>query len=106
MLALRSARLAQEAEGAGGRLVDFAHCRWLPWRDKAYRTVIPSSATKTMGASTDKISHHTSMRPPWLAARNYETKSGHVPPTSLSQGALSAALSTSLAAWRYSQQCT
>src|SRR6516164_3962296 len=40
-----------------------AHCRWLPCRDRAYRTVVPSSATKTTGASTDKISHHTSITP-------------------------------------------
>jgi hypothetical protein len=42
----------------------FTHCRWLLCRDRAYRTVVPSSATTTTGASTDKTSHHTSMRPP------------------------------------------
>ena len=49
-----------------------AHCRWLPCRDRAYRTVVPSSARTTTGASTDKISHHTSTRPPKLAAANYD----------------------------------
>jgi hypothetical protein len=51
---------------------DIAHCRWLPCRDRAYRTVVPSSARTTTGASTDKISHHTSTRPPKLAAANYD----------------------------------
>jgi len=52
--------------GASGRLttVDFAHCRRLPCRDRAYRSIVPSSATRTAGPSTDKISHHTSMRAP------------------------------------------
>ena len=36
--------------------------------------------------------------PPWLVARNYDPKSDHVSPSSLSQGAFSVALSTGLAA--------
>jgi len=77
--------------GASGRLttVDCAHCRWLPCRDRAYRTVVPSGATKTTGASTDKISHHTSSAP---IVRCTELLS-----KSLSEGALSGPLSTSFA---------
>ena len=65
--------------------MDFAQCRWLPCRDRAYRTVVPSSATKTTGASAYKIAHNTSMRSPQLAALNYGPKSSYVPPISLSQ---------------------
>jgi hypothetical protein len=43
-------------------LVDFCHCGRRGTRDRACRTISPSSATQTTGASTDKISHHTSMR--------------------------------------------
>ena len=57
---------------AGGRerqsrlsgLVDFCHCGRRGARDRAYRTISPSSDRQTTGASTDKISHPTSMRSP------------------------------------------
>jgi hypothetical protein len=46
----------------------FCHSGRLGARDRAYRTISPSSVTKTTGASTEKISRHTSMRSPhsWL----------------------------------------
>jgi hypothetical protein len=42
--------------------VDFYHCGRRGARDRAYRTISPSSDTQTTGASTDKISHPRSMR--------------------------------------------
>ena len=44
--------------------VDFCHCGRRRARDRAYRAISPSSATQTTGASTNKISHPTSMRSP------------------------------------------
>ena len=41
----------------------FFHCG-RPGRDRTYRTISASSVTKTLGASTNKISRHTSMRSP------------------------------------------
>jgi hypothetical protein len=46
--------------------VDFCHCGLRGARDRAYRTISPNSAKQTNGASTDKISHPTSMRSPKL----------------------------------------
>ena len=42
--------------------MDFYHCGRRGARDRAYRTISPSSDTQTTGASTDKISHPRSMR--------------------------------------------
>jgi hypothetical protein len=40
------------------------HCGRREARDRTYRTISPSSAAQTTGASKDKISHPTSMRSP------------------------------------------
>src|SRR5215472_15180022 len=59
-----SASRGRERQSRLSGLVDFSHCGRRGTRDRAYRTISPSSATQTTGASTDKISHPTSMRSP------------------------------------------
>src|SRR6516165_2543545 len=46
--------------------LDFCHCGRRGARDRAYRTISPSSDTQITGASTDKISHPTNMHSPKL----------------------------------------
>jgi len=56
--------LGRERQSRLSGLVDFCHCGRRGARDRAYSTISPSSDTQTTGASTDKISHPTSMRSP------------------------------------------
>jgi hypothetical protein len=56
----------RERQSRLGGPVDFCHCGRRGARDRAYRTISPNSAKQTSGASTDKISHPTSMRSPKL----------------------------------------